>query len=68
MKSLTIIIDGIRHKYVKRSLSQEKYCQETCSIGEYCIKKTNLCNILDITGKCRPCGFYGEFKVCAKKE
>ena len=65
MKTLEIIIDGVVHQYTKVHISK-KACS-TCSLEKYCrngiVLGKHLCNIFDLSRKCKPTGCYGNFQI-----
>ena len=69
MNDLKITIDGVMHQYTKVSF-EERACAN-CSLREYCVSryaKKHLCNLFDLSGKCRPTGVYGNFQIINEYE
>jgi hypothetical protein len=73
MKSLKLTIDGICYEYQKAEISGNACIR--CDLRELCNKQRlhdeqgknfldhRFCNVFDTTGKHRPTGVYGHFKV-----
>jgi len=63
MKELKVVIDGVTHEYTKIPIA-EKAC-DGCSLQVYCRLgfANHLCKTFDLSGKCRPIGSYGHFKI-----